>query len=54
MIYQKMIVSNSDTLQYKILEFAHNLTVADHSDQVKIYEIVQQAYYWFRMHNFVQ
>ena len=50
---QKMIVSNSDILQYKILEFAHNSTVISHSDQAKIYEIIQQAYYWFRMHDFV-
>ena len=29
---QKMIISNSDILQYKILEFAHNSTITDHSD----------------------
>ena len=49
-----MIVSNSDILWYKILEFTHDLTVADHSNQAKIYEIVQQVYYWLKMHNFVQ
>ena len=37
---QKMIISNSDILWYKIFEFAHNLIIADHSDWVKIYEIV--------------
>ena len=37
---QKMIVSNSDTLQYKILKFAHNSTVISHSNQAKIYEII--------------
>ena len=42
---QKMIISNSDILQYKILKFAHNSTVIDYSDQVKIYKIIQQAYY---------
>ena len=51
---QKMIISNSDILQYKILEFAHNSTVISHSDQAKIYEIVQWAYYWSEMHDFVQ
>ena len=49
-----MIVSNSDTLQYKILEFAHDLTVINYLSWVKIYEIVQWAYYWFEMHDFVQ
>ena len=49
-----MIVSNSDILQYKIFKFAHNSTVTDHLDQAKIYKIIQQAYYWFRMHDFVQ
>jgi hypothetical protein len=29
---QKIIISNSDILQYKILEFAHDLTIVDHSD----------------------
>ena len=51
---QKIIVSNSDILQYKILEFAHNLTVVSHLNWVKIYEIVQWAYYWFEMHDFIQ
>ena len=49
-----MIVSNSDILQYKILEFAHNSTVIDYSDWVKTYKIIQWAYYWFEMHDFVQ
>ena len=49
-----MIVSNFDILQYKILKFAHNSTVISYSDWAKIYEIVQQAYYWFEMHDFVQ
>ena len=49
-----MIVSNSDILWYKILKFAHDLTVVSHSDQAKIYEIIQQAYYWFEMHDFIQ
>ena len=27
--------------------------IAEHSDCMKIYEIVQQVYYWFIMHDFV-
>ena len=27
--------------------------IAEHSDCVKIYEIVQWVYYWFMMHDFV-
>ena len=49
-----MIVPNSEILHYKILEFAHNFTIASHSDQAKTYEIIQQAYYWSEMHDFVQ
>ncbi len=28
--------------------------IAEHSDHTKIYEIVQQVYYWFMMHNFIR
>ena len=28
--------------------------IAEHSNHAKIYEIVQQIYYWFIMHNFVK
>ena len=51
---QKMIISNSDTLWYKILEFAYDLTVADYLNWAKIYEIIQQAYYWSEMYDLVQ
>jgi transposase InsO family protein len=51
---QKMVVPNSDTLRYKILEFAHDSTVAGHPGRAKTYEIVQRAYYWPGMHDFVR
>ena len=51
--YDKMIVLNSESLHFKILEFAHNAAVADHSEHAKIYEIAQQSYYWPTMHDFV-
>ena len=34
------IISNSEFLRFKILEFAHNAAVAEYLDHVKIYEIV--------------
>ena len=48
-----MIISNSDILWYKILEFAYDSTVINHLSQVKIYKIVQQAYYWSETHDFI-
>ena len=39
--HNNLVVLNSESLQFKILEFAHNVTIAEHSDCVKIYEIVQ-------------
>ena len=48
-----MIVLNSESLCFKILEFAHDAAIAEHSEWVKIYEIVQQSYYWPMMHDFV-
>ena len=51
--HNNLVISNSELLQFKILEFAHNVTIAEHSDHMKIYEIVQQVYYWSIMYNFV-
>ena len=52
--YDNLVVLNSEFLQFKILEFAHNAVIAEHSNHVKTYEIVQQVYYWFMMHDFVR
>ena len=52
--YNNFVISNFKSLQFKILEFAHNVAVAEHSDHAKTYEIIQQVYYWFMMHNFVR
>ena len=52
--HDNFIILNSEFLRFKILEFAYNVTVAEHSDHVKIYEIVQWVYYWFMMHDFVR
>ena len=55
LFYQEnLIISNSESLQFKILEFAHNAAVTEHSDCAKIYKIIQQVYYWFMMHDFVK
>ena len=40
-----LIILNFKFLRFKILEFAHDIMIAEHSDHVKIYEIVQQVYY---------
>jgi len=51
---QAMVVPNSDPLRFRILEFAHDSTVAGHPGRAKTYEIVQRAYYWPGMHDFVR
>ena len=38
--WDNFIILNSEFLWFKILEFAHDITVAEHSDHAKIYEIV--------------
>ena len=46
LFYQNnLVVLNFKFLQFKILEFAHNAAVAEHSDCMKTYKIVQQVYY---------
>ena len=52
--YNNFIISNFKFLQFKIFEFAYNVVIAEHSNHVKIYEIAQQFYYWFMMHDFVR
>ena len=49
-----MVVPSSKPLQFKILEFIYNSPVAGHPGYTKIYKIVQQAYYWPIMHDYVQ
>ena len=39
--HDNLIILNSEFLRFKILEFAHDAAVVEHSDYVKIYEIVQ-------------
>ncbi len=46
LFYQdNLIVLNFEFLWFKILEFVHDIMIAEHSDCAKIYEIVQQVYY---------
>ena len=52
--HNNLVILNFEFLQFKILEFAHNITIAEHSDCAKIYKIVQWVYYWFMMHIFVR
>ena len=51
--HNNLVILNFEFLRFKILEFAHDIMIAEHSDCVKIYKIVQQVYYWFMMHDFV-
>ena len=43
--HNNFVISNFKFLQFKILEFAYNITIAEYSDHMKTYEIVQQIYY---------
>ena len=52
--YNNLVILNFKFLQFKILEFAHNAAIAEHSNHTKTYKIVQQFYYWFMMHDFVR
>ena len=52
--HDNMIVSNSEFLWFKILEFIHDTAVVNYLSWAKTYEIVQWFYYWSEMHDFVQ
>ena len=49
-----MVVPNSEPLRFKILEFTHDSPVVGHPGYAKTYEIVQRAYYWPGMHDYVR
>ena len=52
--WDNLVVLNFEFLWFKILEFAHDIMIAEHSNHVKIYEIIQWVYYWSIMHDFVR
>ena len=52
--YDNFVILNFKFLWFKILEFAHDIIIAEHSDHAKTYEIIQWVYYWFMMHDFVR
>ena len=49
-----MVVLNSEPLQFKILKFIYNSSVAGHPSHIKTYKIVQRVYYWPIMHDYIQ
>jgi transposase InsO family protein len=51
---QTMVVPDSEPLRFKILEFAHDSPIAGHPGRAKTYEIIQRAYYWPGMYEFVR
>ena len=51
--HDKLIILNSEFLYFKILKFAHDTVMTEHSDQAKTYKIMQQFYYWLMMHDFI-
>ena len=48
-----MVVLSSKPLQFKILEFVYNSPIAGHPGRVKIYKIVQRAYYWPIIYDYI-
>ena len=49
-----MAVLSSKPLQFKILKFVYNFPIAGYPGRVKIDKIVQQAYYWPIMYDYIQ
>ena len=43
--YNNMIILNSKSLYFKILEFVHDAAIISHPGRAKTYEIIQRFYY---------
>ena len=48
-----MVVLSSKPLQFKILKFVYNFPIVGYPSRIKTYKIVQQAYYWPMMHDYI-
>ncbi len=45
----KLLIFEDEKLQLRLLQLSHDTFIANHSERVKIYEILSCHYYWFEM-----
>jgi len=45
----RLLILKDEKLQLRLLQLSHDTSIANHSERVKIYEILSRHYYWFEM-----
>ncbi len=45
----KLLIFKDEKLRLRLLQLSHDTFIANHSERVKIYEILNHHYYWFKM-----
>ncbi len=45
----RLLIFKDEKLQLRLLQLSHDTSIANHSERVKIYEILSHHYYWLKM-----
>ncbi len=45
----RLLILEDEKLRLRLLQLSHDTSIANHSEKVKIYEILSRHYYWFKM-----
>ncbi len=45
----RLLILEDEKLRLRLLQLSHDMSIASHSERVKIYEILSRHYYWFEM-----
>ncbi len=45
----RLLILKDEKLRLHLLQLSHDMSIASHSERVKIYEILSYHYYWFKM-----
>ena len=51
---ERLLIFNNDELRLKLIQLAHDTSIADHLEVTKIYEILARNYFWINMMNTVK
>ncbi len=45
----RLLISEDEKLWLRLLQLSHDMSIANHSERVKIYKILSRHYYWLKM-----
>ena len=51
---KKKNIPNSDRLRLRIIQLTHNNVLGRHFDRTNCYELINRAYWWFNLYQYIQ